>query len=314
VKAPTENIGAERTKPGSINALIVSYYTLIFPLLKPSTQRMRRNILERFRRNHGDKPVTRLEHAHVAAFIAAKANTPEAANNLLKVLRHLLDHAVTIRMVAANAALGVKKFKTTGDGFHTWSEEEVAQFKAHHPVDSTARLALALLLTGQRRSDVIRMGWQHIMDGAIAVKQEKTGARLLIPLDIDPSLPEALLLVPKTNLTFLVNKFGAPFTAAGFGNWFREKCDEASLPQCSAHGLRKLVATRLSNIGCSEDEIKAITGHKSSSEVAKYTKARDQKRLAESAAGKLKQARAVRTESEQKLSNLMTRLDKTGSK
>ena len=42
------------------------------------------------------------------------------------------------------------------------------------------------------------------------------------------------------------------------------------------------------DIGCSEEEIKAITGHKSSSEVARYTKARDQKRLAESASGKLK--------------------------
>jgi integrase len=130
----------------------------------------------------------------------------------------------------------------------------------------------------------------------------------------DPSLPQALTLVPKTNLTFLVTKFGAPFTSGGFGNWFRERCDEAGLPQCSAHGLRKLVATRLANIGCSEEEIKAITGHKSSSEVARYTKARDQKRLAESATGKLKQARAISTESEQALSNLSIRLDKTGSK
>ena len=118
--------------------------------------------------------------------------------------------------------------------------------------------------------------------------------------------------MPKTNMTFLVTKSGAPISPRGFTNWFRLKCDEACLPECSAHGLRKLVATRLANIGCSEDEIKAITGHKSSSEVARYTKARDQKRLAESAAGKLKQARAVGTESEQKLSSIPTTLDKPG--
>ena len=184
------------------------------------------------------------------------------------------------------------------------------KFVSHHPVGSRARLALALLLTGQRRSDIVRMGWQHITVGAIAVKQEKTGAPLLIPLDIDPSLVESLKSVPKTNMTFLVTKFGAPFTPAGFSNWFRFKCDEAGLPQCSAHGLRKLVATRLCDIGCSEEEIKAITGHKSSSEVARYTKASDQKRLAGSAAGKLKCGRAISTESEQDLSNLPTRLDK----
>lgn len=128
-------------------------------------------------------------------------------------------------------------------------------------------------------------------------------------------LPEGVsALVPKTNMTFLTTKFGAPFTSAGFGNWFRERCDEAELPQCSAHGLRKLVATRLANIGCSEEEIKAITAHKSSSEVARYTKARDQKRLAESATSKLKQARASSTESEQPLSDLPTKLDKTAAK
>ena len=50
VKQQTANIGMERTKPGTINALIVSYYTLVFPTIELSTQKMRRSILERFRR------------------------------------------------------------------------------------------------------------------------------------------------------------------------------------------------------------------------------------------------------------------------
>ncbi len=314
VKEHASEIGIERTAPGSINALVVSYYKLFFPRLKASTQAMRRNIIERFRAEHGNKPARMLKREHVEAIIAAKAKTPEAANNLLKVLRTLFDHAIAITMITSNPAADVAKFRTHSDGFHTWTETEVAKFETRHAMGSKARLALALLLTGQRRSDVVRMGWQHLSGDAIAVKQDKTGARLLIPLDIDPSLPQALALVPKTNLTFLTTKFGAPFTSAGFGNWFREKCDEAGLPQCSAHGLRKLVATRLANIGCSEEEIKAITGHKSSSEVARYTKARDQKRLAESAAGKLKRAMAISTDSEQVLSNLPTRLDKLAGK
>ena len=114
--------------------------------------------------------------------------------------------------------------------------------------------------------------------GKIAVRQEKTGASLLIP--IAPELAEALALVPRTNMTFLLTERGAPFTAAGFGNWIRDRCDEAGLPQCSAHGLRKLAATRLANAGCSEREIMAITGHKSVSEVSRYVKAADQDRLA----------------------------------
>jgi integrase len=254
--------------PAGIDAVLVSYYRMVFPRLKPSTQAMRRNILERFRAAHGNKPVAQLERRHIDDMIAALAKTPHAANNLLKVLRHLLEHAVDINLIKANPALKVKKFKTEGDGIHTWTEDEVARFVARHAADSRAYLAMMLMLyTGQRKSDAVRMGWQHVRNGKIAVRQEKTGASLLIP--IAPELAAALAIVPRTNMTFLLTERGAPFTAAGFGNWFRDRCDEAGLPQCSSHGLRKLTATRLAELGCSEREIMAITGHKSVSEVSR---------------------------------------------
>lgn len=51
---------------------------------------------------------------------------------------------------------------------------------------------------------------------------------------------------PNEHLTFLTTSFGKSFTAAGFGNWFREQCNEAGLPKrCSAHGLRKAACRRL---------------------------------------------------------------------
>ena len=227
-------IGKDRTIPGSVDALVVSYYKLGFPRLKISTHAERRWIIERFRGEHGTKPVRLLKREHIAAIIAARSETPHAANNLLKTLHTLFEHAIAVNMITSNPAADVKKFRIQSDGFRPWTEAEVAQYVAYHPVGSRALLALALLLTGQRRSDVVRMGWQHIAGGAIAVKQEKTGSPLLIPLDIDPLLPELLASVPKTNMTFLVTKFGAPFTTVGFSNWFRLKCDEAGLPQCSA--------------------------------------------------------------------------------
>jgi integrase len=100
-------------------------------------------------------------------------------------------------------------------------------------------------------------------------------------------LQEALKSTARTNMTFLVTEFGKPFVAGGFGNWIRRKCDEAGLPQCSAHGLRKLAATRLADVGCSVPEIMAITGHKSLSQIATYIKERDQARLAQQAMAKL---------------------------
>jgi integrase len=281
---PVSNIGASgRTIPGSFNALIVSYYRTDFRRLKPSTQRLWRNIIEReIRSKHGSKPVARLERKHVKDIIGAKAATPQAANNLLKVLRVLLNHAVEIGMIANNLATGVKRYESHGDGFHAWTENEIARFEERHPVGSKARLAFALLLyTAQRRSDVVRFGWQHVQGDTIALRQEKTDTPLLVP--IHPELAKALAAAPKTDMTFLMNERSKPFSPASFGNWFRARCNEASLPQCSAHGLRKATATRLANAGCTTDQIKAITGHKALTEVARYTKAADQRRLARQA-------------------------------
>jgi integrase len=305
VKAEANNIGSGRTKPGSFDALCVTYYrSPDFLTLKPSTQATRRNVIEKFRRQHGEKPLKGLARSHISEIIGARAATPEAANKLLKTLRVILNHGVSLDMIDSNPAIGVKRYKSRGEGFHTWSEDEIAKFEARHEIGTRARLAFALLLyTAQRRSDVVRMGWQHVTGDLIAVRQEKTGTALVVP--IHPELSLALASVPRTNLQFLMTEKGAPFTSAGFGNWFRDQCNLASLPHCSAHGLRKAAATRLANAGCSSDQIRAITGHRSLSEVAHYTRAADQRRLAREA---LKTQ--MRAEGEQKLSNPKSRLDK----
>jgi integrase len=306
IKDMASVIGAERTRAGTINALCVSYYrSPNFLGLKPSTKAVRRNMIEKFRSRHGDKPLRGLARAHVSEIIGAMAETPAAANNLLKVLRVILNHAVAVDMIEANPAMAVMKFKSHSDGHHPWTKEEIAAFEEHHPVGTRARLALALgLYTGQRKGDVIRMGWQHVTDDMIAVRQEKTAAALMIPISAE--LMSVLAQLPRTNLTFVVTERGAPFTSAGFGNWFRAQCDAAGLSHCSFHGLRKSCATRLADKGCSVHEIAAITGHRSLGLVAHYTRSADQQKLARDA--------MRRAEGEQNLSNPATRLDKTGVK
>ena len=302
-------IGASlRTLPGSFSALCVSYYNSPeFRRLGETTQVVRRNVLERFRAEHGHRLLKDLQTSHVRHIIGAKKETPEAANNLLKVLRVVLDYGVSEGLIASNPAIHVKRYTSKGEGIHTWSEAEVAQFEARHPIGSKPRLALALLLyTAQRRGDVIRMGWQYLQGDAIALRQEKTDSPLLIP--VHPELARALASVPRTNLTFLITERGRPFTSASFGNWFRKRCNEAGLPHCSAHGLRKCAATRLADAGCSLHRIMAVTGHKSMSSLAPYTKRADQARLAREA---FEQFRAER---EQNLPNTQTQVYPTAKK
>lgn len=271
-----------RPLPFPGHCCIAYYRSPEFLALAPITQADRRRIVERLRADYGTLPVRSIERRHVKQLMARLADTPQAANNLLKVLRILLGAAVDLEMIAANPAVGVKRYKQVGDGFHCWTEHEVTRFRAAHAISTKPRLALELLLgTGQRRSDVIKLGWQHVDGDAITLRQQKTGNALRLP--IPPELAAALAVIPRsTSLTFLLDDHGKPFEARNFGNWFRRRCAEAGLTGCSAHGLRKTAATRLSNAGCSTDQIRAITGHKSR-EVDRYIRARDQAQLARQA-------------------------------
>lgn len=298
--APRIEIGVSRSKPGTISALIAAYYQAPeFLRLKETTKAGYRHMIERFRDEHGDKRVATIERQHIKAIIGKKAKTPAAANNLLDRIKGLMTFAVDIGMRKDNPAIGIRGFREGNDGFHSWTEDEIRQFEDRHAVGTKARLAMALMLhTGQRRADIVAMGRQHITDGRISVCQQKTAARLEIPLSSE--LKAVLDAVPTTDLTFLMTDYGKPFTSAGFGNWFRDRCDEAGLKQCSAHGLRKAASRRLAEAGCSNQQIKAITGHKTDKEVARYTAAADQKRLADQAmealaGSKAEQNRATRS-------------------
>jgi integrase len=281
-------IGAERVKAGTVAAIIATYLASAeFAGLAPESRRTRRNIMERFRETHGEKPVALIERQHVQAIVDAKAATPSAARNLLAMIRILMQAAIKAGIRADDPTIGVKRAKIRTDGFATWEEGDIAAFEAAHPVGTRARLALALLLgTGQRRSDVVRMGRQHVRGDKITVRQSKTGTPLMIPIGAE--LRAAIAFAPADHLTFLTTAQGKPFTAAGFTNWFRRMCNEAGLGKgLSAHGLRKAMCRRLAEAGCSEKQIAAVTGHKTLRMVQHYTTAADQERMAIAAIGKL---------------------------
>jgi len=103
-----------------------------------------------------------------------------------------------------------------------------------------------------------------------------------MPIPLHAELARIIAATPTAiTPTFLMTAYGKPFTAAGFGGWFRERCDEAGLPkECAAHGLRKAACRRLAEAGCSANVIAAISGHTSLREVERYTRAADQERMA----------------------------------
>ncbi|MBL0375204.1 tyrosine-type recombinase/integrase [Rhizobium sp. KVB221] len=277
-------VGKARQKPGSMSSVIASYYqSPEFRGTAVSTQRTYRGICESIRREHGTKAIADLTRAHVKAIIGKKAATPAAANNYLRMLRILIKHAIDIELIARDPTVKMKGYGKKTDGFHTWTEEEIAIYERRHPIGTKPRLAMALMLyTGQRRGDAVKLGWLDVTGNRIKVRQEKTGTRLAIKMH--GSLIDALEMVRGSNYqTLLVTHFGKAFTAAGFGNWFRDRCNEAGLTHCTAHGLRKAAARRLAEAGNSANHIAAVTGHLSLKEVEVYTRDADQQKMADAA-------------------------------
>jgi integrase len=296
---PVRNIGAQRVVPRSIHALAIAYYdSASFKALKPITQGVYRNVIERFCRTtdkngqpYGDKSAITIKASDIERLMEARKATPDSANGLRKVLREMMKVAQKHGWRETDPTLGVKKIKPKRKGgFHRWTDAEVAQFEARHPVGSKARLAMNLgLYTGQARQDVIAMGEQHITDEVLEwvrkKTEDKTGLELAIP--VHPELRKVIDATPSGHMNFLVTERGAPFTAAGFGNWFRDRCNEAGLRHCAFHGLRKAAATRLVDVGCDVVEAAAITGHASLKELQRYIETRDRRKAAKRAMAKL---------------------------
>lgn len=250
--------------------------------LAPSTKRVRDRLMQTICQTAGRAPIEQITRQDIQAGADKRAAKPEAANAFVKTMRVLLRHAVSMDVVQTNVADAVPLMAGSAEGVHTWSMEEIAAFEEAHPVGTKARLALDLMLyAGLRKSDVVQVGRQHLRDGTLTIRPEKTKrtSNVTVTIPVLRPLAESIAAAPTGDLHLLVTEFGKPFTANGFGNWFKKRCLEAGLPQCSAHGLRKASATRAAENGATTHELMAIYGWVTIKEAERYTRAADRRRL-----------------------------------
>lgn len=281
-----------RAKPGSVSDLLPRFYqSLGFRQGSAEWQKTRRQVLESFREEYGDDPVAAFRPKDIDAIVRARfakqkvgkrtVGGSHAAKRLLEQLELFFDFAVRQEWRSDNPAKLAEPVKHKAKGFHEWDEDEIKQYRAFWPLGSKPRLALELVLwTGKRRSDAHRAAPPR--GGRMAFTAKKTGKKQDLP--VAPQLQAAIDAMPAVGLTtLLVTDYGKPFTVGGFGNWFRDKCDRAGLPQCSLHGLRKALARRAADRGVSQQGLKALGQWSGDREVAVYVAGANQKQLGDSA-------------------------------
>jgi integrase len=262
-KSPT------KAKPRSLDDLLAQMrQTVRWRKKCARTQLVQGRLLERFMdridnkgRRYGERPVSDVSVGWLEKILGMMWETPAAANVLRKTLSGLLDLAVSMEWRASNPV----RFTTCyaeGEGHHDWTDEEIEQYRAKHPLGTMARLTMELALnTAARRCNVNKIERDHIKRGRIEVAHVKGNHETSVPMLA--TTRAALDALPAAPIKFLViTQYGKPFTDAGLGNRMRKWCDEADLPHCSIHGLRKAMSRQLAEGGASDAEGQAVTGHK----------------------------------------------------
>ena len=277
----------QRKSSGTLQWLVDRYMqSAPFLTLAPSTQRMRANVLKSICRTGGNLKLSTITRQTMAAGRDRRATTPFAAITFLKTMSQLFDWAVDADYMTTNPAKDVKRPSPRTEGFQPWADEHIIAYCKAYPVGTRERLAMDLMLfTGLARSDAIKVGRQHVRDGVIEYRREKTSAPIYIA--ILPPLQISIDATPTGDMAFLVTSRGQPWgSAASFGNTFSEWCADAGLP-VRAHGLRKRIATIMAEGGASNRLLDSFFGWSSPGMAAHYTRRADARAMALQAAAGL---------------------------
>ncbi len=282
IQQTTQRTRPNALEPGTIGWLLANYYrSKAFLAQAPETQKDKRSVLGRYCDNVGHLPYKKLRKSDIEASQMKRAETPAAADKLVKYLKAMFSWAMSADLATLNPAAGIGKIHSSS-GFHSWTEIEVRKFRHAYPVGTMARLALELMINlGIRRSDVVKLGPANIIEGRIEFVPVKGARRnrAVLSLPITDELTEVLSATKRRHETFLVTEFGKAFTSNGFGNKMRQWCDEIGLPNCSSHGLRKASATILAEAGATEHQLMAIFGWSDSKMAQHYTKEAQAKKI-----------------------------------
>jgi integrase len=283
-------LAGARTAKGSVTWLWERYReTSAWAALKHTTRRQRENIMARVIVNVGAEPCGAITPAAILAGRDARAKTPSQAKGFLVVMRAIYHWAVLAGHVEVNPTIGIKTLpKRKGSGFPVWTEDDVERYQAHWPIGTKERVWLDVLLyTGLRRGDAVTLGRQHLRNGIATLRTEKSQGTVTVTLPILPVLAITLAAGPCADLAFICGAAGKPLTKASFGNNFREACNAAGVLGKSAHGVRKVGATRAADNGATVTELEAIFGWQGGGMAALYTQAADRKRASVRAMAKL---------------------------
>ena len=196
------------------------------------------------------------------------------SRNAMAALRRLFSWAVSEGRIADNPAMKIR-VTAPASRARVWTIDERDTFVATATAQGRASMAAAVVLgwcLGQRPADLRKLAWTAWDGRTVALRQAKTGALVRVPAL--PELRTMLETLPRVSTQMVVNEVTKrPFEESAFQHLFAEIRTKAGLPaDLQFRDLRRTMATALGAAGCTDDQIRSITGHKTRNVVAVYVR------------------------------------------
>jgi integrase len=225
--------------------------------LSKETQAKYRGSLRIARAAWGSLAADGLRPKYVRALLDTLAGTPGTANNVLGLLRALSSWGLERGHFEQSITEGVKPYKSDG-GHKPWTAAQCAAAEKH--LTGMLRRGYFLLrYTGQRGSDVVRLGATYIDDGGFRLSQRKTGREVWCP--IEEQLAAEMATWPRRPGPYLQQKHGKHYGRELLDDHFREARDKIpDLAGTTLHGLRGTRVIELRNRGDSTTQIQDQVG------------------------------------------------------
>jgi integrase len=214
----------------------------------------------------GAVPLDLIRPSLIQGYLDAWDDKPGKQAAALAAFHAIERWAIVRDLLPRSITLGVETGRPTG-GHTPWSEQQVGMAELHARPD----LARAVVLganTGQRISDLVRMGPTDIETykgrQGINVTQQKTGREIWVP--ISEKLAEIMATWERRPGPFLLRQDGSPWSSAHLTDaWAYEKIKNPALAEhrelgLVLHGLRGHCCVRLSRMGLTDHQISDLVG------------------------------------------------------
>ncbi len=157
-------------RDGTLSKLIAEYRaSKAWDDLRPASKRSYAHFLDRLEASGGDRPVAAMTRRDIYVLLDQMSGTPVAANQMLAVLRTLLEFGVPRGYRGDNPAIGIKRLKVEDSGHTPWSDAGYRYVMEYAP-EYLRRMAFLGRVTGQRVSDLVKMRPADLADDGINVR------------------------------------------------------------------------------------------------------------------------------------------------